>query len=126
MTTHPLHRFFAWGPLVLRGGVGILGMALVAALLAACGGNDYQVALQSAPTISGFAGTPAAVPVGGGQVLLSWSALDATTLTLDNGVGDVSGLSSKSVNVTANTTFTLTAGNATGTTTATTAVTVAT
>ncbi len=100
--------------------------ALFVLLLAACGGNDYQVAVQAAPTISGFAGTPAAVPVGGGQVLLSWSALNATTLTLDNGVGDVSGLSSKVVNVTANTTFTLTAGNATGTTTATTAVSVAT
>ncbi len=101
-------------------------LSVLCLLLGACGGNDHQGALQSAPTISGFAGTPTAVPMGGGQVMLSWSASDATTLTLDNGVGDVSGLSSKVVDVSANTTFTLTAVNATGTTTATTVVTVAT
>ena len=99
----------------------------LATLLAACGGYDSTAApaAQAAPVIASFAVTPAAQPFGGGQVVLSWNAPYATTLVIDNGVGDVSGLSSKAVNVAASTTFTLTASNTAGTASATTAVTVA-
>ena len=100
----------------------------LATLLAACGGYDDPVRAiaQSAPTITSVTATPASLPVGGGTVLLTWVSTDASTLTLDNGVGDVTGSTSKSVNVSANTTFTLTAGNPTGSATRSTAVTVAT
>lgn len=76
------------------------------------------------PTLSGFSANPTTVPFGGGNSTLSWSALNADTLTINNGVGDVTGLPSKAVNVTAPTTFTLTAANANGTVTATTSVSV--
>ena len=76
------------------------------------------------PTLSAFSASPATVPYGGGNSTLSWSASGADTLTIDNGVGDVTGLPSKTVNVTVPTTFTLTAANANGTVTATTAVSV--
>ncbi|MEO8835942.1 MAG: right-handed parallel beta-helix repeat-containing protein [Caldimonas sp.] len=126
MTTHPVSRFVALGTLALRGGVGILGMALFAALLAACGGQDFRGATtEPAPTIAAFAATPASQTFGGGQVVLSWTSADASTLVIDHGVGDVSGLTSKAVNVGTSTTFTLTASNAAGTATATTAVAVA-
>ena len=63
----------------------VLIAALVALLLAACGGDDQQVAAKSAPAIASFAATPAAQPVGGGAATLSWSVLNATMLTIDNG-----------------------------------------
>ena len=110
---------------VLRRAATNAAAAFLAALIAACGGNDYGTAVLVAPTIATFTVTPAAQAFGGGQVVLSWSAPGASTLVIDNGVGDVSGLSSKAVNVTANTTFTLTASNSYGSATATTAVTVA-
>lgn len=109
----------------LRRAAATVAAAFLATLIAACGGNDYSAPATASPTIAAFTVTPAAQPFGGGQVVLSWSAAYATTLVIDNGVGDVSGLSSKAVNVTANTTFTLTASNSAGTATATTAITVA-
>ena len=109
---------------VLRRAATNAAAAFLATLIAACGG-DYSTAVLVAPTIATFTVTPAAQPFGGGQVVLSWNAPYATTLVTDNGVGDVSGLSSKAVNVAASTTFTLTASNAAGTASATTAVTVA-
>jgi len=110
---------------VLRRAAATLAAAFIATLIAACGGNDYSAADPAAPSIASFTATPAAQPFGGGQVVLSWSATGATTLVIDGGVGDVSGLSSKAVNVSANTNFTLTASNPYGSATAATAVTVA-
>ena len=98
-------------------------------VLAACGGLDenavQQPAPQAAPTISSLSATPAALPAAGGTVTLAWVTSGATTLAIDNGVGDVSGSTSKTVNVSANTSFRLTATNATGSVSASTAVTVA-
>ena len=87
------------------------------------GANVVSV-FQGAPTIASFSASPVAVAAGGGMVTLSWSSANAVGLSIDNGVGDVTGLSSKTVNVTTPTTFTLTAANPAGTVTATTAVTV--
>ena len=78
-----------------------------------------------APTITSFTATPASLPIGGGSVTLNWASSGATTLSIDNGVGDVSGLTSKVVNVAADTTFTLTASNAAGSTSAATTVSLA-
>ena len=105
--------------------------ALAAIVLAACGGLDENAvqqpapAPQAAPTITSLSATPAALPAAGGTVTLTWVTSGATTLAIDNGVGDVSGSTSKTVNVSANTSFRLTATNAAGSVTATTAVTVA-
>jgi hypothetical protein len=76
--------------------------------------TPVSVAGQPAPTITFFTATPATLPSGGGAVTLAWATTDASTLSIDHGVGTVTG-SSTSVNVTANTTFTLTATNASGT-----------
>jgi hypothetical protein len=77
------------------------------------------------PFIGSFTATPATVPFGGGSTTLTWSVTGATSITIDNGVGDVTNIASRSVMVTMNTTFTLTAKNAAGSTTQTTTVSVA-
>jgi hypothetical protein len=78
----------------------------------------------AAPTITSFTATPSSLPVGGGDVNLSWATTGATTLSIDQNVGTVTG-TSKVVNVTASKNFTLTATNATGSVTSITTVTVA-
>ncbi len=72
-------------------------------LLAACGGS----APDAAPVISSFTATPASVVLGSPSTL-SWSVSNATSLTIDGGVGTVTG-SSKAVTPGATTTYTLTA-----------------
>ena len=79
---------------------------------------------QNAPAIQAFTATPGGVPAGGGDVLLAWTTTDADTLTIDHGVGPVTG-ASKTVHVPATTTFTLTAHNSTADVTATVTVTAA-
>jgi hypothetical protein len=107
-----------------------IALAGAAVALAACGGLDETAMVatpsaQTPPTIASLTATPAALPAGGGPVVLAWASSDAATLTIDNGVGDVSGSTSKTVAVSASTTFTLTATNAAGTVTRSTAVAVA-
>jgi hypothetical protein len=69
------------------------------------------------PTILSFTATPPNLPAGGGPATLSWQVQNADTLSIDQGVGVVMGLST-SVQVTATTVFTLTATNAYGSVTA--------
>ena len=107
---------------LLRRAARVLVAATAGLVLAACGG-DYLTA--GVPTIATFSATPGTLAAGGGAVQLSWITSGATTLSIDNGIGDVSGATSKSVSVTAGTTFTLTATNAVGTATASTSVAVA-
>ena len=91
---------------------GLWGMAaLLITALAGCGGSDSS---PVTPAIASFAAAPATTAPGGGSVTLTWTTSNATTLTIDQGVGDVTGTSSKVVPVTANTTFTLTATSDTG------------
>ncbi|HEY6006040.1 MAG TPA: hypothetical protein VIV57_24380 [Anaeromyxobacter sp.] len=73
------------------------------------------------PTIASFTATPGTLPPGGGTVSLSWQVGQADTITIDQGVGAVTG-ASKNVPVAATTVFTLTATNAKGTSTASTTV----
>ncbi len=77
----------------------------------------------SKPTITSFTATPTKITAGQSSTL-AWATTGATLLTIDNGVGVVTG-TSKSVSPTATTTYTLSAGNSAGTTTATVTVTVA-
>ncbi len=76
------------------------------------------------PVINAFSASPSTLPLLGGQTVLSWNVTDATTLSIDNGVGIVTSRTSIPVNVTQTTTFTLSAINVRGTSTAQTTVTV--
>ena len=68
---------------------------------------------QAAPEISSFSSNRGAVGVGG-SATLSWTVNDATSLTLNPGGIDVTGLSSQAVTPSSTTTYTLTATNAGG------------
>jgi Bacterial Ig-like domain len=82
--------------------VAFLGIILV---LASCRTDPPSVAKA---TINSFTATPPSLPAGGGSVTLNWDVKDATKLSIDAGVGEVTG-SSKTVSVTSSKTFTLTA-----------------
>ena len=79
----------------------------------------------SAPVISSFTASPATITQGQ-STTLSWSASGnpAPTLTIDNGIGDVTGKTSQTVTPTQTTTYTLTATNTQGTASSATTVTV--
>ncbi|HEX7597724.1 MAG TPA: hypothetical protein VF518_05880, partial [Polyangia bacterium] len=79
------------------------------------GGSTSQL-----PLILSFTATPASL-ASPGTATLTWQVQNATSLSIDQGVGPVSG-SSAVASVSATTIFTLTARNASGVTTATTAV----
>jgi hypothetical protein len=77
-------------------------------------------AAAAAPVILSFTATPASLSAAG-QSMLTWQVQNADTISIDHGVGTVTGTSA-SVNVSATTIYTMTATNANGMTTATTAV----
>lgn len=68
--------------------------------------------LAQAPQISSFTASPANIHAGQ-STLLNWSVSDATSLSIDRGIGAVTG-SSRSITPAASTTYTLTATNASG------------
>jgi len=78
---------------------------------------------SGAPVISSFTGAPSSISLGQ-SVTLSWNVSGATSLTIDNGVGSVTGLTSKMAVPAVTTKYTLTASNTSGTVTASTTVTV--
>jgi hypothetical protein len=80
-------------------------------------GATASVLILPAPLIVSFTATPSSLPAGGGTVDLRWGVLGATSLSIDQGVGTVTGLSHMPVNVAQTTTFTLTATSASGTST---------
>ena len=86
------------------------------------GADEWSGALAPTPVISGFSATPSTISAGGASTL-SWAVTGATSLTLDPGIGAVTG-SSLAVNPGATVTYTLTARNDAGSTTATTILTV--
>ena len=75
-----------------------------------------------APVISSFIATPSNASAGQ-RVLLAWAVSGASSVSIDQGVGDVTGRTSVVVTPSATTTYTVTASSATGAT-ATSAVTV--
>lgn len=76
------------------------------------------------PIINSFSPSPPTITVGDSSTL-SWTVTDATSVTIDHGVGSVaSSTGTYSVSPAATTVYTLTATNATGSVTATTTVTV--
>jgi hypothetical protein len=78
------------------------------------------------PVIAKFTATPNSLPAPGGNVLLEWDVQEATSLSIDQGVGTLTPVTtgSKSVNFTSSKTFILTATNANGSSTASVNVTV--
>ena len=75
------------------------------------------VPASGAPTISSFSASPSSIMAGQPSVL-SWTTTNATSLTIDEGVGSVTGATSTTVYPSATTTYTLTASNSAGTNTA--------
>lgn len=64
-----------------------------------------------APQITAFTASPSSVATGG-QTTFTWTVTNATSLSIDQGVGDVTGQTSRTVTVSQATTFTLTATGA--------------
>jgi hypothetical protein len=98
-------------------------MALLAVLSACSSGGSGS----GGPTINSFTATPDSLPSAGGSVTLAWDVTGATALSINQSVGSVTPITTGStvVQVSAATTFTLTATNASGSTSKTAAVTVA-
>ncbi len=85
--------------------------------------STVTITVQSPPSITAFTASPATITQGSGSTL-AWTVSGATSLSLDNGIGDVSGSSSHPVTPAATTTYTLTATNGFGSDTRTATVTV--
>jgi hypothetical protein len=90
----------------------------VLVFIAGCSGTPPAV-----PIINAFSASPTTITVGDSSTL-SWSVTDATSVTIDHGVGTVALSGTTAVNPTTTTTYILTATNAAGSVTATTTVTV--
>ncbi len=71
---------------------------------------------SSAPVISSFLASPSTIALGG-TTTLSWAISGASTVSIDNGIGNITGTSVK-VAPSATTTYHVTASNSAGTTTA--------
>ena len=100
-------------------------------VLCACGGggsggspSTASPAAAAPPVIQSFSASPSAI-LPGQPATLRWTVSGATNLSIDQGIGAVSG-GSQSVTPSRSTTYTLTAGNASGSATATATVTVGT
>lgn len=101
------------------------GAGILLGFLVACGGGDESATpAPPVPVINTFAATPAAIATGASSTL-SWTVTGATSLSIDGGIGTVTG-SSRTVSPAATTTYTLTATNANGSATRQTMVTVTT
>ncbi len=79
---------------------------------------DQTISLNSgtvpAPTIGSFSAVPASI-TSGQTATLFWAQSGATSVTIDNGIGDVSNTTFKSVSPKQTTTYTLTAADVGGT-----------
>jgi hypothetical protein len=90
----------------------------VLAFIAGCNGTPPSV-----PIINSFSASPSTITVGDSSTL-SWSVIDATSVTLDHAIGSVALTGTTAVNPTTTTTYTLTVTNTAGSVTAATTVTV--
>jgi len=91
---------------------------MVFILIIGCSGTPSAV-----PIVNSFLADPSTIMVGQSSTL-SWSVTDATTVTIDHGVGTVALSGTTTVSPIITTTYTLTATNSAGSVTATTTVTV--
>ena len=89
-------------------------LLLLVATLVGCLTPSVTPLATTAPTIESFTATPSSLPAGGGQVTLSWKTTGASSLSIDQGVGNVTGLTQKTVSVTSSVRFSLVATNTSG------------
>ncbi len=108
----------------------VSALSLVSILVVGCGGGGPGIS-QSAPAVKNGQPTPTitltATPQNvnqGSSATLSWSATNATSVTIDNGIGTVALSDSRQITPTSNTTYTATATGAGGTASASLIVTV--
>jgi hypothetical protein len=93
----------------------LIALALTAISGCGGGGSSSSSGQTTAPSIaSGSFKAAASTITAGGSTTLSWSVSNATSLSIDNGVGTVTG-ASVTVKPSATTTYTLTATNSAGT-----------
>jgi len=97
-------------------------LALGLGLAAGCSGGGTSSPAPP-PVISSFTAQPVSIPSGRSSTL-SWTVTNATSLSIDQGVGDVTGRTTATVSPTIDTTYTLTATGAGGSATRSTPVTV--
>ncbi|MBA7609749.1 hypothetical protein ES703_16943 [subsurface metagenome] len=88
---------------------------IVLVLIAGCNGT--------APIINSFSANPSTITVGESSTL-SWSVTDATSVTIDNGIGSVALTGTTTVTPATTTTYTLTATNTAGSVTGSVTITV--
>ena len=91
---------------------------IVLILVVGCSGTT-----PTTPIVNSFSALPSTITVGESSTL-SWSATDATSVTIDQSIGSVALISTTTVSPTTTTTYTLTATNAVGSVTATITITV--
>ncbi len=77
--------------------------------------------LTGSPTITSFSANPTSITPGG-VATLTWSVSGATSVSIDQGIGNVAISGTRAVSPSANTVYTLTAGNGATSATATTSV----
>jgi len=99
----------------------LVPLALLAViLLVGCTGSGITIGGQQ-PVITSFNASPASVSAGESSTL-SWTVSGATSVNIDQGIGNVALSGSRQVNPAATTVYTLTASSASGSITATTQV----
>ena len=99
----------------------VSALSLVSILVVGCGGGGPGTSqsapavknIQPTPTIT-FTATPQSVNQGS-SATLNWSAMNATSVSIDNGIGAVGLSDSRQITPTSNTTYTATAVGAGGT-----------
>jgi len=96
----------------------LISGVLILLFIAGCTGGT-----PSDPIINSFSASPSTITDGESSTL-SWSVTDATSITIDNGVGTVDLTGTTAVDPATTTIYTLTANNASGSVSATTTVTV--
>jgi beta-lactamase superfamily II metal-dependent hydrolase len=96
-----------WYPILLIGIVLLLAGSVV---------GCPQPPVSTPPIIAEFSANPTNIN-SGESATLSWSVTEATTVTIDQGIGDVPSSRMQSVSPTTTTTYTLTASNSAGTVT---------
>jgi len=101
----------------------ILVFSVIALSFVACKNIPTMPEVKNLPTIISFYAIPSTIDKGQSTTLY-WSTSNATTVSIDQGIGFVSTSGDWSVSPTTTTTYTLTAGNKDGTVNKSTAVTV--
>jgi hypothetical protein len=92
----------------------LFSLLLILVMVAGC----VQVTNNQPPTIDSFYASPGSISSGGSSTL-SWSVSGATTVSLDQGIGNVALTGTRVVSPSTTTTYTLTATNDAGSVTAT-------